>query len=110
MLDVKQAAQKAKEHLLNLLGEEDVSGIQLEEVELVKEGDWMTGKTPDEIKPEQSDDSDDTWDEAYWIITLSYLPKNPNPLLSEARLRRYKIFKLDANTGELRAMKMREVA
>ncbi|HEY0320757.1 MAG TPA: hypothetical protein VGC66_07390 [Pyrinomonadaceae bacterium] len=107
MIDVKDAVKRASEDLVNLLGRDAVSNIQLEEVELVKEGDWMTGQTPDEAKPEVEAEA---WDETYWLITLSYLPANPNPLLSPERQRQYKIFKIDANSGELRAMKIRKVA
>ena len=105
MIHVKQAVNSASEHLVDLLGDDAVSDVRLEEVEVVKEGDWVVD-VPDEARPEDAD----TWDKSYWLITISYLPKNPNPLLSERLQRQYKVFKLEAETGDLIAMKMRKVA
>jgi len=105
MLDVKEAAKLASENLVSLLGQDAVSGVQLEEVELVREGDW-TMAVPENVKPEDSD----TWDASYWLITISYLPPNPNPLFPSDGQRQYKIFKIDAVTGDLVAMKIRKAA
>lgn len=105
MLDVKEAAKLASENLVALLGQDSVSGVRLEEVELVNEGDW-TRHTPENVQPEDSD----TWDASYWLITVSYLPVSPNPLIPGEQQRQYKIFKIDAETGDLVAMKIRKAA
>ena len=106
MIDVKQATKLANEHLVNLLGEDAISSVRLEEVELTEMGQWIDDETPDEVKPEDADQ----WDNAYWLITVSYLPRNPNPLIQGEHQRQYKVFKMRAKTGDLVAMKMRQVA
>ena len=106
MLDVKVAVQLANQHLVNLLGADSISGVRLEEVELVNQGDFIDDTIPDELKEEDAD----MWDGSYWLITVSYLPNIPNPLLAEPTQRQYKVFKLKANDGKLIAMKMRQVA
>ncbi len=95
MLGVTEAAISAQEHLLNLLGANRVSDVRLEEVEMTgqSESEWeLTLKPP------------------YWLVTLSYLPANPNPLLSDEQQRQYKVFKIKADSGDFVAMKMRDVA
>lgn len=43
-------------------------------------------------------------DERYWFITLSYLMASTFGI----RQKEYKVFKVDAYTGEVRSMKIRE--
>jgi hypothetical protein len=45
-----------------------------------------------------------------WLITLSFLPQTGNALAALASKRSYKIFQVDAETGEVRSMKIRAVA
>jgi len=87
MLDVKEAAQRASAYFSGLYADQGVSNVQLEEVELTDDGQ-------------------------YWLITLSY----PVGLLSQAPAnflvnsnRKYKVFKIDAKTGEVKSMKIRQV-
>jgi hypothetical protein len=84
MLDVKEAAQRASEYFGRLYADQGVSNVQLEEVEL-------------------------TADEQYWLITLSYpeVPLNMVPVLNFKK--KYKVFKIDAKTGEVKSMKIRKV-
>jgi hypothetical protein len=96
MLDVTEAAISAQKHLFSLIGVNRVSDVRLEEIEMTEpEGFVASG-----VSPEPS----------HWLITLSYLPANPNPLLPDERQRQYKIFKINADTGDFVAMKMRDVA
>jgi hypothetical protein len=86
MLSIKQAAQSAQKYLVDLFG--DVPDIRLEEV----------------------DSSSDAW-----MITLSFLIDNSadEPLVYRAyrteKIRQYKTFWIDKNTGEVTAMKIRNV-
>lgn len=105
MIDVKEAVSAARAHLINLLGDDEVADIRLEEVELAHRGEW-TDNSPEELKPEDSD----VWDKSYWLITVSFLPKKPNPLFPQSAQRQYKAFKIEAETGDFIAMKMRKVA
>lgn len=84
MLDVKEAARKASEYFAGLYATEKFTNVQLEEVEL-------------------------TEDRKYWLITLSY-PVGPElaPLNFNFK-RKYKVFKIDAGTGEVKSMKIRRV-
>jgi hypothetical protein len=87
MIDAKQAVQRAKQSALEMLG----SPTNLEEIER------------DDYK------SRDTW-----IITLS-LPQYAKPEASALGLSywnplQYKRFLIDAETGELIAIKLRELA
>ncbi len=82
MLDVKEAAQKASEYFAALYADQGVSKVQLEEVELTDDG-------------------------KYWLITLSY-PMVP-AIVSFPPKRQYKVFKIDAKTGEVKSMKIRKV-
>lgn len=83
MLDVKEAAQRASEYFAGLFSDQNLSNVQLEEVELSDDGQ-------------------------YWLITLSYpvaLPEiAPIQLINK---RKYKLFKIDAKTGEVKSMKIR---
>lgn len=83
MIDVKEATKRAKEHLVNFFP--DADEVQLEEVEL----------TPDK---------------AFWLVTLSYAGAS-NSVASSllvGKSMRFKIFKLDAKTGEVISMKVRD--
>lgn len=82
MLDVKEAAQKASEYFAALYADQGVSKVQLEEVELSDDG-------------------------KYWMITLGYPVQGP--LFTVPPKRQYKVFKIDANTGEVKSMKIRNV-
>jgi hypothetical protein len=82
MIDAREAASRAANYLKDLFPE--AQGMQLEEVEI------------------SDDDSE-------WSITLSFfdpekisLPLNPPP-------KKYKIFRIDAETAEVRSMKIRKV-
>ena len=84
MIDVKEATGKAKEYLAAFFP--DAEGVQLEEVEL-------------------------TSDKAHWYITLSY-EGTSNSVASSllvGKSLRYKIFKLEADTGEVISMKIRDI-
>ena len=85
MLDVKEAAQRASQYFASLYADQGVSNMQLEEVELTDDGQ-------------------------YWLITLSY-PGDPpnNPFLNLPSNRKYKVFRIDAETGEVKSMKIRTV-
>ena len=80
MLDVKEAAHRASEYFAGLYAGQGVSDVQLEEVELTEDGQ-------------------------YWLITLSY---PTNAIFIDAN-RKYKVFKIDAKTGEVKSMKIRTV-
>lgn len=83
MINVKEATEKAKEHLTVFFPEAEE--IQLEEVEL-------------------------TTDKAFWLITLSYagVSNSVASSLLVGKSMRYKIFKLDSETGEVLSMKVRD--
>ena len=80
MIDVRDAVERAVEYMRTLPAQGDIRDVLLEEVEL----------------------SDD---ERHWFITLSYLTTGAT-LLSG---RKYKTFKVEASTGRVIAMKIREV-
>jgi len=84
MIDVKLATEKAKDHLKTFFP--DAQKVQLEEVEL-------------------------TGDRAYWMITLSYegVSTSVASSLLVGKSLIYKIFKLDAETGDVISMKIREI-
>ena len=84
MIDVKEATAKAREHLESFFPESD--HVQLEEVELSGEKD-------------------------FWYITLSFhgsADSVASSLLVGGSVR-YKVFKLDANSGEVISMKNRDI-
>jgi len=84
-LSAKEAAQRAQAFLRDLLGE--VSNIRLEEVEL-------------------------SGDERHWLITLSFIGQGvdrPHPLTFLGITPAYKQFEVDAQTGEVRAMRIPQV-
>ena len=84
MINVKEATDKAKEHLLAFFP--DAEQLQLEEVELSE-------------------------DKVHWLITLSYEGVSSSVassmLVGKSLL--YKIFKLDAKNGEVISMKIRNI-
>lgn len=62
----------------------------------------------DKVQLEEIEKTDDN---AYWYITLSYessdIPENSNAWLLK-KSRKFKIFKIDSVTGEVRSMKIRD--
>ena len=84
MIDVKEATQKVKEYLVSFFPEAEK--VQLEEVEL-------------------------TDDKSHWYITLSYegMSHSVASSLLVGKSVRYKIFKLDADSGEVISMKIRDI-
>ena len=84
MIDVKQATNSAKEYLVSFFP--DAEKVQLEEVEL-------------------------TDDRAHWYITLSFegVSNSVASSLLVGKSVRYKLFKLDAENGEVLSMKIREI-
>jgi len=88
-IDVKTASKKAQEYLKDLYSGEDLGTILLEEAELTDGNE-------------------------YWIITLSFKPLISNPLKDLQKItgrepREYKKIKLDATTGEIRALNIRTI-
>ena len=92
-LGVHDAVKSATFHLESLLG--NVSDLRLEEVELSDDGRW-------------------------WFVTLGYYRPDARPLPSNVINdmlgnsggipREYKVFTVDAETGQVKAMKMRKSA
>lgn len=88
MIDVKEAAQTASNFFAGLYADQTLSDVRLEEVEL-------------------------TEDERFWLITLSFPSDNPlQKVLThmagiDRSTRQYKIFKVDASTGRVVSMKIR---
>ena len=81
-MDAKEATKKAVEHFKKFYP--NVEKVQLEEVEI-------------------------TDDDKYWNIVLSYENMETTPLsyLQVGQQRTFKVFKIDANTGKVRSMKIR---
>lgn len=46
-------------------------------------------------------------DRAYWFVTLSYPSNQPEGLFGMKTKRKYRIFKINSNTGEVLSMKIR---
>lgn len=93
LIDVKKAAIAAQEYLLSLWGGmgEKVQDLRVEEVEISE-------------------------DDKFWLITLGFsrlADRVEDPLgevLDTPRYRReYKIFKVDADTCQVKSMKIRQV-
>ena len=93
MIDVKQAVAAAIQSARTLYEDTELVGLDLEEVELSE-------------------------DERYWYITLGFYapdssPPGPFAFLKDQNQtrydRKYKQFKVDAHTGDVRSMKMRLV-
>ncbi len=84
MIDVTEASNKAKSYLDSFFP--DAEKVQLEEVEL-------------------------TNDKTHWLITLSYegVSNSVASSLLVGKSLRYKIFKLEAESGEVISMKIRDI-
>ena len=87
-IGVKEAVSAATIAIRELLAGEELVDLRLEEVE-------------------QSED------ERYWLITLGFTEEGSRAAFTFPRpsdyVRRYKVFKIDANTGKVVAMKIRDV-
>ncbi len=85
MIDVKQAAQSVNVFFNELYRDKGATDVRLEEVELVEDG-------------------------KYWLITISFQPPTViTNFLSIKPIRQYKIFKVDAQSGQVLSMKIREL-
>jgi len=87
MLEVKEAVKIATEYIQTLFSEKQIPELRLEEVEL----------TPDN---------------QFWEVTLSFVVREPTAYLSlgdAARTREYKVFRINAETGQVHSMKIRKV-
>ena len=84
MINVTEATNKAKTYLNSFFP--DAERVQLEEVEL-------------------------TDDKTHWLITLSYegVSNSVASSLLVGKSLRYKIFKLEAESGEVISMKIRDI-
>ncbi|MCI0365122.1 MAG: hypothetical protein L0Y44_04885 [Phycisphaerales bacterium] len=88
MIEVKQAVERARQYSKELLG--DQYATSLEEVELSDDGRW-------------------------WFVTLGYHGRNNQKSVSLAlglpeTPDFYKIFEINRDTGDVRAMKIRQVS
>ncbi len=88
MIDVKEATGIALGYFGDLYAEAAFSNVMLEEVEREEEGEA-----------------------SYWLITLGFTDEDTKraPLAALTRPRRYKRFTINAETGEVEAMKIRSV-
>lgn len=88
MIDVKEATQVALEYFQDIYSDESFSEVRLEEVEREEEGDTT-----------------------YWLITIGFTERKKEGPLGQlpTSSRRYKRFKIDAETGEVISMKIRSV-
>ncbi|HEX6746841.1 MAG TPA: hypothetical protein VF092_06050 [Longimicrobium sp.] len=90
MIDVKQAVRSAEDYARELFDEADLRHLRLEEVEMSEDG-------------------------RQWKVTLGWVePAVAKPgLMINGTLRRlprvYKLFEVDAETGTVSAMKIREL-
>ncbi len=82
-IEVEEAVGRAHEYFNRLYAGQGVTNVQLEEVEL-------------------------TDDDKYWFITLSYQQRSDVTSLIKSP-RKYKIFQIHAETGTVKAMKIRNV-
>jgi hypothetical protein len=83
MIDAKEAATKAMEYFTSLYPSPQFRPILLEEAEL-------------------------TDDKKFWLITLSYTPQQTNPFQAFGpAAREFKVFKLNSNSGEVVAMRIK---
>jgi len=82
MIDVKQAVAIASQYLTELFPDKSPANTQLEEVELSE-------------------------DEKYWFVTLSFTGTIQGVIpLGKS----YKLFKINADSGQVQSMKIRKVA
>lgn len=84
MIDVKHAVDAASNFLVGLYANNTVADVRLEEVELSE-------------------------DDKHWLITLSF-QSIAGPSLGIFNKRQYKVFKVDADTGKVVSMKIRELS
>lgn len=92
MLEVKEAVAAARNAAKDFFDETPLNDLQLEEVEYEETS-------------------------AAWLITLGFNVKNMNPMSgigaalggNQQYIRKYKIFCIDAITGKVKSMKIREV-
>jgi hypothetical protein len=90
MIDVRQAVQSAESYVRSLFPESELRHLRLEEVDLSE-------------------------DDSRWLITLGWLEPAVagNGIVFSAALRTlprvYKLFEIDAETGEVTSMKIRDV-
>ncbi len=82
MIEVRVATTAAVDYLKQFFP--DANNVQLEEIEISE-------------------------DEKFWTVTLSY-DDNDRFGMSYNRSKKYKIFKIDANTGGVLSMKIRELS
>jgi hypothetical protein len=84
MINVKEATDKAKEYLVSFFP--DAENVQLEEVEM-------------------------TEDKAHWFVTISYegISNSVASSMLVGKTVLYKIFKIDAQLGEVISMKIRDI-
>jgi len=84
MINVKEAIDKAKEYLVNFFPEAE--NVELEEVEL-------------------------TEDKSYWMVTLSFegITSSVASSLLVGKSVLYKIFRIEAETGEVISMRIRDI-
>jgi len=84
MINVKEATDKAKEYLISFFP--DAENLQLEEVEQSK-------------------------DKAHWLVTVSYegVSNSVASSLLVGKTVLYKIFKIDAENGDVVSMKFRNI-
>ena len=80
----KRGGKKASEYFAGLYKNQGLSNIQLEEVELTDDG-------------------------KYWLITLSYPVPSEIAALNFNFKRKYKVFTIDRQTGDVKSMKIRKV-
>jgi hypothetical protein len=84
MIGVKEAAQKAVDYLVSVKPNVNQSSIELEEVERSE-------------------------DEQHWLITLSYSTSGTSPGVAFIGRRKYNLFKVNIDKGEVVWMKIREI-
>jgi hypothetical protein len=82
MIEVRVATNAAVEYLKQFFP--DANNVQLEEIEISE-------------------------DERFWTVTLSY-EDNDRFGMAYNRQKKYKIFKIDANSGGVLSMKIRELS
>ena len=87
MLEVKEAVKIATDYIQSLFSEKQIPELRLEEVEL-------------------------STDQKFWEVTLSFVVREPTAYLSlgdAAGSREYKVFRVNAETGQVQSMKIRKV-
>lgn len=87
MLEVKEAVKIATDYIQSLFSERQIPELRLEEVEMSQ-------------------------DSQFWEVTLSFVTREPTAYLSlgdAARNREYKVFRINAENGQVQSMKIRKV-